>query len=210
MSLRWLGSGEVVSMRKIALAATVMLLFGIAAGSAEAQSRPGGCLKYGLGGAIAGHFAGGHRIKGALAGCALGIYQRRQYEREVREQNEIRNRIPERPPAPIPERDNRYDNQDQSANRTPLPRQEGTSPYEDLGIDLGRRPTREQTTRSEDRMGDRNLGRDGHTSGGSFARGQQENRDRLENREWTPDPRRQGRFEPDETGSFPRGNGQVY
>src|SRR5919112_6062808 len=85
MSLRWLGSGEVVSMRKIALAAAVMLSFGIAAGSAEAQSRPGGCLKYGLGGAIAGHFAGGHRIKGALAGCALGINQRRRYEQEAQE-----------------------------------------------------------------------------------------------------------------------------
>src|SRR3712207_522541 len=149
MSLRWLGSGEVVLMRKIALAAIVMFSLGVAAGSAEAQSRPGGCLKYGLGGAIAGHFAGGHRIKGALAGCALGIYQRRQYEREVREQNEIRNRIPERRPAPIPEQDNRYDNQDRSASPIPLPRQEGTSPYEDLGIDLGRRTNREQATRSE-------------------------------------------------------------
>lgn len=196
-------------MRKIALAAAVMLSFGIAAGSAEAQSRPGGCLKYGLGGVIAGHFAGGHRIKGALAGCALGIYQRRQYEREVREQNEIRNRIPERRPAPIPERDNRYDNQDRSANRIPLPRQEGTSPYEDLGIDLGR-PTREQATRSEDRMGDRSLERDGHTSGGSFARGQQESRSRLENREWAPDTRWLRSTEPEETGSFSRAIGQIY
>ncbi len=210
MSLRWLGSGEVVSMRKIALAATVMLLFGIAAGSAEAQSRPGGCLKYGLGGAITGHFAGGHRIKGALAGCALGIYQRRQYEREVREQNEIRNKIPERRPAPIPERDNRYDNQDRSANRIPLPRQEGTSPYEDLGIDLGRRPTREQATRSEDRIGDRNLGRDGHTSGGSFAHGQQESRSRLENRERAPEARWLRSTEPEETGSFSRAIGKIY
>jgi hypothetical protein len=61
-------------MKKIAAAVTVMLSFGIAAGAAEAQSPPGGCLKYGLGGAIAGHFAGGHRLKCALAGCALGIY----------------------------------------------------------------------------------------------------------------------------------------
>jgi len=197
-------------MKKIALAAVVLLSLGIASDSAEAQSRPGGCLKYGLGGAVAGHFAGGHRIKGALAGCALGIYQRRKYEREVREQNEIRNRIPERPRAPIPERDNRYDNQDRSASRAPLPRQQGTSPYEDLGIDLGRRTTREQATRSEDRMGDRNLGRDGHTSGGSFARGQQESHDRLENQEWAPELRRQRRFEPEETGSFPRASGQVY
>src|SRR5215213_8419983 len=120
-------------MKPTRFLAAVILSTALSCGSAEAQSRPGGCLKYGLGGAIAGHFAGGHRIKGALAGCALGIYQRRQYEREVREQNEIRNRIPERRPAPLPERDNRYDNQDRSANRIPLPRQEGTSPYEDLG-----------------------------------------------------------------------------
>jgi hypothetical protein len=59
-------------------------------------------------------------------------------------------------------------------------------------------------------MGDRNLGRDGHTSGGSFARGQQESRGRLENRERAPDPRFQRRFEPEETGSFPQANGQVY
>ena len=197
-------------MKKFVLAATVMLSLGIASGSAEAQSRPGGCLKYGLGGAVAGHFAGGHRIKGALAGCALGIYQRRKYEHEAKERNEPRSQSPERRRTPIPERDDHYDNQDRSANRAPLPRQEGTSPYENLGIDLGRRTTREQATRSEDRMGDRNLGRDGHTSGGSFARGQQESRNRLENREWAPDLRRQRHFEPEETGSFPRANGQVY
>lgn len=195
-------------MKKSALAATIMLSLGIAAGSAEAQSRPGGCLKYGLGGAVAGHFAGGHRIKGALAGCALGIYERRKYEREAREQNEIRNRIPERRPAPIPERDNRYDNQDRSANRVPLPRQEETSPYEDLGLGRSGSATREQASRGEARTGDPT--RDGHTSGGSFARGQQESRDRFENRAWAPDSRRQRRVEPEETGSFPRANGQVY
>lgn len=197
-----------MSMKKIVLAATVMLSFGIAAESAEAQSRPGGCLKYGLGGAIAGHFAGGHRIKGALAGCALGIYERRKYEREAREQNEIQNRIPERRRAPIPERDNRYDNQNRSANRIPLPRQEETSPYEDLGLGRGGPATREQANRGEVRTGDPT--RDGHTSGGSFARSQQESRDRLENRERAPDPRQQRRLEPEETGSFPRANGQVY
>jgi hypothetical protein len=197
-------------MIKIAPTAIIIFSLGIAAGSAEAQSRPGGCLKYGLGGAVAGHFAGGHRIKGALAGCALGIYQRRKYEREVKERNEPRSQNPERQRVSIPERDDRYDNRDRSADRAPLPHGEGTSPYEDLGIDFGRHTNREPATRSEDRTGDRNLGRDGHTSGGSFARGHQESRDRLENRGWTPDPRRQRRFEPEKTSSFSRGNGQVY
>jgi hypothetical protein len=186
-------------MKKIAVAAALMLSAGIAAGPADAQSRPGGCLKYGLGGAVAGHFAGGHRIKGALAGCALGIYQRRRYEREAREQDEIRNRIPERRRAPNPRSDDGFDNRDRSANRTPLPRapsprQEGASPYEDLG--LGRDRTAQQ--------------RDGHTPGGAFARGQQESRGRLENRQGAPDSIWLRRSEPEETGSFPRSKGQVY
>jgi hypothetical protein len=42
-------------------------------------------LKYGLGGAIAGHFAGGHRLKGAAAGCALGYMQRRRHESAARD-----------------------------------------------------------------------------------------------------------------------------
>jgi hypothetical protein len=98
-------------MRFVAHAAALMLSLGVLAGPAEAQSRPGGCIKYGLGGAVAGHFAGGHRLKGALAGCALGIYQRRQYEREARERAANRNRTAERPRPQ---------------------RQERTSPYEDL------------------------------------------------------------------------------
>jgi hypothetical protein len=47
-----------------------------------AQAQPGGCLKYGAGGAVAGHFAGGHRWKGAAAGCALGYFRRKQWERQ--------------------------------------------------------------------------------------------------------------------------------
>ena len=43
-----------------------------------------------------------------------------------------------------------------------------------------------------------------------FARGQQESRGRLENQERAPDPRFQRRFEPEETGSFPQANGQIY
>jgi hypothetical protein len=43
-----------------------------------AEAKTGGCLKYGLGGAVAGHFAGGHGMAGAAAGCALGAYRRHQ------------------------------------------------------------------------------------------------------------------------------------
>ena len=71
-------------MRNIVFAAAAMLTLGAAPGPAQAQ--PGGCLKYGLGGAVAGHFAGGHRLKGALAGCALGVYERRRYEARLREE----------------------------------------------------------------------------------------------------------------------------
>ena len=65
-------------MKIVVFATAALLALGASVGSAQAQSRPGGCLKYGLGGALAGHFAGGHRVKGAIAGCVLGIYRRRQ------------------------------------------------------------------------------------------------------------------------------------
>lgn len=195
-------------MKKIALAATVTLSFTIAAGSAEAQSRPGGCLKYGLGGAVAGQFAGGHRLKGALAGCALGIYQRRKYEREVREQNQSRNRIPERRRVPNPQPDSSYDSRDRSANRASLHRQERISPYEDLGLDLGRgrRSGREQVDGPENRTRGSSRGHDGYEPGGAFARGQ----GRLGNGEGATYPRQPRRYDPEGTGSFPRENGTVY
>jgi hypothetical protein len=65
-------------MKIVAVTFAAVTLLAAAPGIAEAK--PGGCLKYGLGGAIAGHFAGGHRWKGAAAGCALGILQRRRHE----------------------------------------------------------------------------------------------------------------------------------
>ena len=59
-------------MRKMALIGAAMLA--LAATSSSVEARPGGCLKYGLGGAVAGHFAGGHRRKGAAVGCLVGIF----------------------------------------------------------------------------------------------------------------------------------------
>jgi hypothetical protein len=56
----------------------------------SAQARPGGCLKYGLGGAVTGHIAGGHRWKGAAISCLLGISQRRRHEALMRNQGRSR------------------------------------------------------------------------------------------------------------------------
>jgi hypothetical protein len=50
-----------------------------------AQAKPGGCLKYGAAGAVAGHMAG-HGIRGAMAGCAAGMYRRHLYNKQMREQ----------------------------------------------------------------------------------------------------------------------------
>ncbi len=196
-SARWPEPREIFSMKKIALIAAVMLGLGIPVGAAEAQSRPGGCLKYGLGGAVAGHFAGGHRLKGALAGCALGIYQRRKYEREARQQDDIRNRNAERGRSNRQEQANRNENRDRSANRNPLPRSEGTNPYEDLGLDLdrGRRTSRD---------------RDGYEQDGLFAHGQGDSRSRLTPQERSRAPGRSPAYEPEETGGFRTPPGRVY
>ena len=169
-------------MRIAAHAAALMLSLGVLAGPAEAQSRPGGCIKYGLGGAIAGHFAGGHRLKGALAGCALGIYQRNKLRREARERNQNRNRTAEGGPRGR-ERADRYE----EAGRQPggRARTPDRSPYEDLGIPGGR----EQTgTRQRDARSTRG-GSEGFESGGSFAR---------------PQLRQDTRPEPDQTGAVSR------
>ena len=65
-------------MRRVVLIAAAP--FALGAAVEPAQGRPGGCLKYGLGGAVVGHFAGGHRWKGAAIGCAVGIYERRRHK----------------------------------------------------------------------------------------------------------------------------------
>src|SRR3954469_14219389 len=75
-------------MRKMALVAAAMITLAAAPSSAEAP--PGGWLKYGLGGAVAGQLAGGHRWKGAVLGCLVGIYQRRRHDAQVRNQGRSR------------------------------------------------------------------------------------------------------------------------
>ena len=50
-----------------------------------AQAEPGGCLKYGAAGAVAGHLAGHHAVLGAAGGCAVGMYKRHEYKKHMRE-----------------------------------------------------------------------------------------------------------------------------
>lgn len=49
-----------------------------------AEAKPGGCLKYGAAGAVAGH-AVHHGVKGFVAGCAAGMYRRHLYNKQQRE-----------------------------------------------------------------------------------------------------------------------------
>jgi hypothetical protein len=66
-----------------ALVGAAMVALGSLAVIPSAEARPGGCLKYGAAGALAGKLAGGHTWKGAAAGCALGYWRRSRTEREM-------------------------------------------------------------------------------------------------------------------------------
>jgi uncharacterized protein YcfJ len=46
-----------------------------------ASARPGGCIKGAIVGGIVGHFTG-HTGVGAATGCAYGLHQRHQYDRQ--------------------------------------------------------------------------------------------------------------------------------
>jgi hypothetical protein len=63
---------------------------GLAIGSAigVAQAEPGGCLKYGAAGAVAGHLAHHHAVLGAVGGCAVGMYERHEYKKHLKELQE--------------------------------------------------------------------------------------------------------------------------
>ncbi len=62
-------------------------LAAVALAPVPASAAKGGCLKYGAAGAVAGHYAGRHGVIGALAGCAAGIWRRREARRYDRYQN---------------------------------------------------------------------------------------------------------------------------
>ena len=57
-------------------------------GAPQVEAKPGGCLKYGIAGAVAGHYAGHHAMKGAIAGCIAGMARRKAYNNEMEKQRE--------------------------------------------------------------------------------------------------------------------------
>lgn len=70
-----------VTMKKLLIIAGALAALSAAPQPAAAQ--PGGCIKYGLGGAIVGRLAGGHTWKGAAAGCVVGYLRRKQYRNQI-------------------------------------------------------------------------------------------------------------------------------
>lgn len=70
-------------MKKLLIIAGALTMLGTAPQPAAAQA--GGCIKYGIGGAIVGKLAGGHTWKGAAAGCVVGYLRRRQARNEISE-----------------------------------------------------------------------------------------------------------------------------
>jgi hypothetical protein len=71
---------------------------GLVAFGSVAEAKPGGCLKYGAAGAVAGHYAGHHGFKGFVLGCVAGIARRRAYYHHQRElklqQEQQQNQLP--------------------------------------------------------------------------------------------------------------------
>jgi hypothetical protein len=54
--------------KDILLAVSVVTIFGLTTGAAQAA----GCIKGAMVGAVAGHVAGHHAVLGAITGCAVG------------------------------------------------------------------------------------------------------------------------------------------
>ena len=73
------------SMLTLTAAATLAAGFAVHRADDSAEARPGGCLKYGAAGAVAGHMVH-HGIRGAMAGCAAGMYRRHMYNKQMRQE----------------------------------------------------------------------------------------------------------------------------
>lgn len=67
---------------KSLIAATLLGVLALPLSPAFAET--GGCLRYGVGGAVVGHYAGDHTMGGAVIGCAIGAWKRREARRAER------------------------------------------------------------------------------------------------------------------------------
>ena len=68
----------------------------LAAPLGSAFAKPGGCLKYGAAGALAGH-AVHHGVKGFMAGCAAGMIRRHYYKKQIKAQKKAGQLAPAAP-----------------------------------------------------------------------------------------------------------------
>ena len=80
-------------MLSLALCGSVAV--GLVVSAPGAEATPGGCLKYGAAGAVAGH-AVHHGVKGFIAGCAAGMYRRHLYNKSSAEQKKVAPTTPSR------------------------------------------------------------------------------------------------------------------
>jgi len=69
---------------KSAMAAAIIGALTLPMGTALAEE--GGCVKYGAGGAVVGHFAGHHAMSGAAIGCGVGAWKRHEARKQERAQ----------------------------------------------------------------------------------------------------------------------------
>ena len=60
-----------------------MALLALLASAGAAKAVPGGCLKYGAAGAAGGHMLH-HGVRGFVGGCAVGMYRRHEYKKQMR------------------------------------------------------------------------------------------------------------------------------
>ena len=90
-----------MNKRLLALALCGGLAASMTLSAPVAQAAPGGCLKYGAAGVVAGHVAGGHAVKGAVAGCAVGMWRRHEYNKQQRELRKQQS-APGAAPVPAP------------------------------------------------------------------------------------------------------------
>ncbi|HTJ02087.1 MAG TPA: hypothetical protein VL492_04795 [Methylovirgula sp.] len=72
---------------KIKVFVAALSIFGLAstaflAATPAEAGKPGGCLKYGAAGAVAGHYAHHHGVKGFIAGCTVGMIRRHEYNKQ--------------------------------------------------------------------------------------------------------------------------------
>jgi hypothetical protein len=85
---------------RLLTAAAIMGALAVPLGPVSAEE--GGCVKYGAGGAVAGHFAGHHTMSGAAIGCGVGAWKRhearkdearqdRAYEQGLRDRHDFHN-----------------------------------------------------------------------------------------------------------------------